>query len=54
VAHHTPEQADAAVARFRKMIVDERLPFAAAHFAGLRWARIEGSRSARIWRGLPV
>jgi glyoxylase-like metal-dependent hydrolase (beta-lactamase superfamily II) len=54
IAHHTPEQANAAVERFRKMIVDERLPFAAAHFAGLRWARIEGSGSSRTWCELPV
>jgi glyoxylase-like metal-dependent hydrolase (beta-lactamase superfamily II) len=54
VPHHTPDAANAAVERFRKMIVDERLPFAAAHFAGLRWARIEGTGAKRTWLELPV
>ena len=39
--HQAPDAANAAVERFRKIIVDEKLPFAVAHFPGLRWARIE-------------
>lgn len=54
VAHHTPDQADAAVERFRKMIVDEKLLFAAAHFSGLRWARIVVEGGMRTWHDLPV
>lgn len=49
VPHQDPDAANAAVERFRKMIVDERLPFAAAHFPGLRWARIENVGGKRRW-----
>lgn len=41
-----PEQANEAKERFRKRIYDEKLPFAAAHFPGMKWGRLthrEGS-----------
>jgi hypothetical protein len=36
----------------RKKIVDEKLPFAAAHFAGLQWARIVSAGERRTWPNL--
>jgi glyoxylase-like metal-dependent hydrolase (beta-lactamase superfamily II) len=38
--HHDPEKAMASIERFRKRIYDERLPFAAAHFPGMKWGRL--------------
>lgn len=49
VPHVETENAVAAVERFRKKIVDERLPFAGAHFPGLRWSRIEQGASGLAW-----
>ena len=40
------------VTRMRKKIVDEKLPFAAAHFPGLQWARIDSAGERRTWQNL--
>jgi glyoxylase-like metal-dependent hydrolase (beta-lactamase superfamily II) len=37
---HNREQAIEAIERFRKYMYDEKLPFAAAHFPGMRWGRL--------------
>jgi hypothetical protein len=44
----------AALDRIRKIIADRRLPFAAAHFPGLRWGRLERSRGSWIYERLPT
>jgi glyoxylase-like metal-dependent hydrolase (beta-lactamase superfamily II) len=38
--HHDDDTALAAIAHFRRRLLDERLPFAAAHFPGLRWGTL--------------
>lgn len=47
--HVKPEKALDSVEHFRKRIVDEKLPFAAAHFPGLRWSRIDRGPSGLTW-----
>ncbi|MFE7420364.1 MBL fold metallo-hydrolase [Rhodococcus sp. NPDC057529] len=40
VMNHDHAKASEAVERFRKYIYDNKLPFAAAHFPGLKWGRL--------------
>jgi glyoxylase-like metal-dependent hydrolase (beta-lactamase superfamily II) len=42
----------ASIDRFQRMIVDERLPFAAGHFAGLRWSRLRRNACGLVWEDL--
>lgn len=50
--HINEQDAIASVNRIRKRLFDERIPFAAAHFPGLRWARIVTDGSTRTWENL--
>lgn len=50
VPHVRTEHALESVARFKKKIVDERLPFAGAHIPGLRWSCINRSVSGLTWK----
>jgi glyoxylase-like metal-dependent hydrolase (beta-lactamase superfamily II) len=52
--NHDQDAANAAVELIRRRVTDERITFAAAHFAGLRWARIEREHGRRTWVDLPV
>jgi glyoxylase-like metal-dependent hydrolase (beta-lactamase superfamily II) len=42
---HDHEKAMAAVDRFRGYIYDKKLPFAAAHFPGMKWGRLVKNRN---------
>jgi glyoxylase-like metal-dependent hydrolase (beta-lactamase superfamily II) len=50
--HINEPEAIASVHRFRKRLFDQRIPFAAAHFPGLRWARIVPDGARRRWENL--
>jgi glyoxylase-like metal-dependent hydrolase (beta-lactamase superfamily II) len=53
--HHVDHDAGmAALDRIRKIVADRRLPFAAAHFPGLRWGRLERSRGSWSYERLPA
>jgi glyoxylase-like metal-dependent hydrolase (beta-lactamase superfamily II) len=47
VMNHDGGMAGAAIERFRKYLYDNRLPFAAAHFPGLKWGRITRAEAGR-------
>jgi glyoxylase-like metal-dependent hydrolase (beta-lactamase superfamily II) len=49
VAHVERENALESVERFKKILVDQKLPFAGAHFPGLRWSRINRSDGGLVW-----
>ena len=40
VMNHDSQKAGEAIERFRKYLYDNQIPFAAAHFPGLKWGRI--------------
>jgi glyoxylase-like metal-dependent hydrolase (beta-lactamase superfamily II) len=50
--HHDEEKALESLERIRKIVVDEALPVAGAHFPGLRWGRVVSSGSGLRWEQL--
>lgn len=50
--HIDRDKAYASAERFRRMIIDERLPFAGAHFPGLRWSRLHSKPTGLEWEYL--
>lgn len=50
IRHHDHAAALASIERFRAMIQDENLPFAAAHFPGLHWGRLEKAKGRIRYR----
>jgi glyoxylase-like metal-dependent hydrolase (beta-lactamase superfamily II) len=51
--HHNAREAGAAIRRFRELLVLEELPFAAAHFPGMRWGRLAvDAQNVIVYRAL--
>lgn len=46
--HNDPDKAMAAIERFRKMIYDKNLPFAAAHFPGMPWGKLSKGEGSEL------
>lgn len=53
VMNHDGAKAVAAIERFRKYLADHRLPFAAAHFPGLRWGRLVHGTHGLAYEAIP-
>jgi len=51
--HSDHEAGMASIEKIRKLILDEDLPFAAAHFPGLRWGRLKTRNGKLSYEELP-
>jgi glyoxylase-like metal-dependent hydrolase (beta-lactamase superfamily II) len=54
INHVDHDRAMAAVANIRSLILDRSLPFAAAHFTGLRWGRLNRDNGRTDYHVLPI
>jgi glyoxylase-like metal-dependent hydrolase (beta-lactamase superfamily II) len=50
--HTDPARAADSVDRLQRMILEDAIPFAAAHFAGLRWAALHRTDKGLVWEDL--
>ncbi|WP_196073462.1 MBL fold metallo-hydrolase [Nakamurella alba] len=50
--HHDEAKALESLERIRRIVIDEGLPVAGAHFPGLQWGRVTGSAGSRTWERL--
>jgi glyoxylase-like metal-dependent hydrolase (beta-lactamase superfamily II) len=54
IGHIDHAAANASLVRIQEMIIADELPFAAAHFAGLRWSTLRDRGDRLEWTVLPV